>query len=189
MSILKVRIRLTYLASLLLASTALLSCTKESRELMYANQEERIEKFVVNQQSSNPDVRVVHNGGSTRVVISEGEGVEATARGKVSVYYAGYNFSSGSVSNSYLFATNNKDFASSVNWKLTDDSLMSEPLEIDLADKDMLEGLRNGLAGVREGEECYILFSGKYAFGKNKIGTIPANSPLAFRIWVQQVEN
>lgn len=184
------RIRIKYLASVLLASAALLvSCTKESRELMYANQEERIGKFVENQQRSNPDVRVVHNGGSTRVVISEGEGVEATARGKVSVYYAGYNFSSGSVSNSYLFATNNNDFASSINWKLSDDTLMSEPLEIDLTDKDFLEGLRNGLAGVKEGEECYILFSGKYAFGKNKIGTIPANSPLAFRIWVQKVEN
>lgn len=184
------RIRLTYLASLLLASAALLvSCTKESRELMYANQEERIGQFVENQQSSNPDIRVVHNGGATRVVISEGEGVEATARGKVFVYYAGYNFSSGSVSNSYMFATNNKDFASSINWKLSDDTLMSEPLEIGLTDKGMLEGLRNGLEGVKEGEECYILFSGKYAFGKNKIGTIPANSPLAFRIWVQQVEN
>ena len=188
MSILKVRIRLTYLAALLLASAALLSCTKESRELMYANQEERIEKFVVNQQSSNPDVRVVHNGGSTRVVISEGEGVEATARGKVSVYYAGYNFSSGSVGNSTLFATNSKDFASSAGWNLTDESVFV-PLEIDLTDKDVLDGLRYGLEGVREGEECYILFSGKYAFGKSKIGTIPANAPLAFRIWVQKVEN
>ena len=184
------RIRLTYLASLLLASAALLvSCTKESRELLYANQEERIEKFVDSQRSSHPDIRVIHNGGFTRVVVSEGEGVEATARGKVSVYYAGYNFSTGSVSTSNLFATNNKDFATSINWNLSDDTLMSEPLEIDLTDKDVLEGLRNGLAGVKEGEECYILFSGKYAFGKSKIGTIPANSPLAFRIWVQKVEN
>ena len=63
------------------------------------------------------------------------------------------------------------------------------PLEIDLTDKDVLDGLRYGLEGVREGEECYILFSGKYAFGKSKIGTIPANAPLAFRIWVQKVEN
>ena len=183
------RISLRYIATLLLASAALLvSCTKENRELVYANQEDKIGKFVESQQKSNPDIRVVRNGGATRVVVSEGEGVEATARGKVSVYYAGYNFSSGSVSNSYLFATNNYDFATTIGWKLTDGT-ESEPLEMDLTDKGLLEGLRRGLEGVRQGEECYILFSGKYAFGKSKIGTIPANSPLAFRVWVQNVEN
>jgi len=183
-----VRISLRYIAPLLVLALAV-SCTKESRELMYANQEEKIGKFIETQQNSNPDVRVVRNGGATRVVISEGEGVEATARGKVSVYYAGYNFTSGSVSNSYLFATNNQDFATSVGWALTDAEEQPEPLLLDLTDKDLLDGLRRGLEGVREGEECYILFSGKYAFGKSKIGTIPANSPLAFRVWVQQIEN
>ena len=181
--------KIRYTVTLILASAmALVSCTKESRELMYANQETKIESFVQKRQAENPEARVVYNGGSTRVVVSEGTGVELTARGKVTVYYAGYNFSSGSVGNSSLFATNYKDFASSAGWKLSDESVFV-PLEIDLTDKDVLDGLRNGLEGVREGEECYILFSGKYAFGKSKIGTIPANSPLAFRIWVQSVEN
>ena len=172
----------------LAASLFSVSCTKESRELLYANQEEKIESFVNKQLASNPDARVVHNGGATRVVTVEGEGVELTARGKAAVYYAGFNFNSGSVSNSSLFATNSRDFASSAGWKLSDDSLF-EVLELDLTDKDILRGLRDGLEGVREGEECYILFSGKYAFGKSKIGTIPANSPLAFRVWVQSVDN
>ena len=181
--------RFRYVATLFLASAmALVSCTKESRELMYANQETRIETFVQKRQTDNPETRVIHNGGATRVVVSEGTGVELTARGKVTIYYAGYNFSSGSVSNSNLFATNYKDFASSVGWTLSDESVFV-PLEMDLSDKDIIDGLRSGLEGVREGEECYILFSGKYAFGKSKIGTIPANAPLAFRIWVQQVEN
>lgn len=177
-----------FTALLLAAALLAPSCTKESRELLYANQEEKIEAFVTSQQGSNPDARVVHNAGSTRVVVSEGSGVELTARGKVSVYYAGYNFTSGSVVLSGLFATNNPDFAASMGWSLSDDSVFT-PLELDLTDKGLLEGLRNGLDGVREGEECYILFSGKYAYGKSKIGTIPANSPLAFRIWVQKVEN
>ncbi len=181
--------RIRYTVTLILISAmALVSCTKESRELQYANQESKIESFVQKRQADDPQTRVVHNGGATRVVVSEGTGIELTARGRVTIYYAGYNFSSGSVSNSTLFATNYKDFASSAGWKLSDESVFA-PLEIDLADKDILDGLRNGLEGVREGEECYILFSGKYAFGKSKIGTIPANSPLAFRVWVQQVEN
>ena len=173
---------------LLAACIALASCTKESRELLYANQESKIEAFVQNQQKTDPDIRVEHNGGATRVVIVEGEGVELTARGKATVLFAGYNFTSGSVSNSTLFATNNADFASSAKWALSD-SAVFQPLELDLTDKDLLPGLRSGLEGVKEGEECYILFSGKHAFGKSKIGTIPANSPLAFRIWVQSVEN
>ena len=181
--------RIRYTVTLILVSAmALVSCTKESRELQYTNQESKIESFVQKRQADDPQTRVVHNGGATRVVVSEGTGIELTARGRVTIYYAGYNFSSGSVSNSTLFATNSRDFASSAGWKLTDESVF-EVLEMDLTDKDILRGLRDGLEGVREGEECYILFSGKYAFGKSKIGTIPANSPLAFRVWVQQVEN
>jgi len=166
------------------------SCTKESRELMYAKQETKIESFVKSQQKSNPDARVVYNGGSTRVVVNEGTGVEVTARGKVSVYYAGFNFTDGSVSQSTLFVTNNPSFAASMGWHLTGEEEAEEgPMEMDLTDRDLLLGLRQGLEGVKEGEECYILFSGKYAFGKSRIGTIPANSPLAFRVWVQNVEN
>ena len=173
---------------LLAALAVLASCTKESRELIYAKQEEKIEAFVKKQTEAVPDVRVVYNGHATRVVMVEGEGPELTARGKASVYFAGYNFSSGSVNSNLLFATNSRDLASSAGWSLSDDSVF-EVMELDLTDKGLLQGLRDGMEGVREGEECYILFSGKYAFGKNKIGTIPANAPLAFRIWVLSVEN
>ena len=173
---------------LLAAATLSLSCTKESRDLIYAGQEAKIESFVEKQTTSDPNVRVVHNGGATRVVMVEGQGPELTPRGKASVNFAGYNFTSGSVGSSSLFATNSRDVASASGWKLSDESVFGE-LELDLTDKGILQGLRDGLEGVREGEECYILFNGKYGFGKSKIGTIPANAPLAFRIWVLSVEN
>ena len=172
----------------LAAAVLALSCTKESRELLYVNQETKIESFVEKQLSTNPDIRVEHNGCATRVVMLEGEGPELTARGKALVRFAGYDFTSGSIGNSNLFATNNRDIASASGWNLSDESVY-ETLELDLTDKGLLQGIREGMEGVREGEECYILFSGKYAFGKNKIGTIPANAPLAFRIWVLSVEN
>lgn len=172
---------------LLAAATVILSCSKD-KDLLYANQETKIEAFVEKQVSADPAVRVVHNGSATRVVMVEGEGPELTARGKASVNFAGYNFTGGSIGNSSLFATNSRDVASASNWNLSDDSVF-EVLKLDLTDKGLLQGLRDGMEGVREGEECYILFNGKYAFGKNKIGTIPANAPLAFRIWVLSVEN
>lgn len=174
--------------ALVIAAACLMSCTKQNREMMYSAQETKIEKFVDGQLKSNPSLRVEYNGGSVRVVLNEGQGVELNARGKAGILYAGYDFTSGSLNNSYLFTTNSMDFALSAKWDISDDSVF-EPLTVDLTDKGVIEGLRNGLEGVKEGEECYILFSGKHAFGKEKNGTIPANSPLAFRVWVQNVEN
>lgn len=179
------------LKKILAAVTAILSvlsCTKQNREMEYNGQEAKIESFVNSQLSSKPGTRVEYNGGSVRIILNEGEGVELNARGRATVFFAGYDFSGGSINSSGLFATNNYEFAMSSNWELSDSSIY-EPLVMDLTDRSILEGLRTGLEGVKEGEECYILFSGKYAFGKNKYGTIPANAPLAFRIWVQEIEN
>lgn len=174
--------------SILCIVTAAVSCTKSARELSYAGQEAAIESFVQAQTESYPDARVVLNEGAVRLVMSEGDGVELNSRGKVTFYYAGYTFRRGTISNSDLIATNNKEFATGAKWALSDESCF-EPLTADMSDTGLLEGLRKGLAGVKEGEECYILFSGKYAYGKDPVGTIPANTPLAFYIWVQSVEN
>ena len=183
------KMNLKNISLVLLASAAfLLSCTKAEREKTYADQEKKIENFVETQKKSNPDVRVEYNGGSTRVVVAEGGGLELNARGKASVLFAGYDFTSGTASAQTLFATNNYEFAMANKWNLTDESLF-ETVEIDLKDKNLIEGLANGMLGVKEGEECYILFSGKHAFGKDKLGTIPANAPLAYHIWVQTIEN
>mgnify|MGYP002512817307 CR=1 FL=1 len=39
------------------------------------------------------------------------------------------------------------------------------------------------------GEECEIIFSGKYGFGNDVFGIIPANSALLYKIWVVGVAN
>ena len=53
----------------------------------------------------------------------------------------------------------------------------------------MVKGLRNGLVGVRAGEECEIIFSGKYGFGRKAFGIIPANSALLYKIWVHSISH
>ena len=60
---------------------------------------------------------------------------------------------------------------------------------MNMADDELIEGLKNGLMGVKSGEECQILFSGKYGFGKKPFGIIPANSALLYEIWVVAVSN
>lgn len=178
------RFRIIGIICLAMAAVSSASCTKAARESAYASQENLIEKFV----DSYSEARVTYTDHSTRVTITEGDGVELNARGKVSIYYAGYNFTSGSISKSTLFVTNSKDVASSASWNLSEGASF-EPVEIDMTDDEILDGLRQGLEGVREGEECYILFTGKYAFGKSKVGVVPANSPLAFHVWVESIQN
>ena len=55
--------------------------------------------------------------------------------------------------------------------------------------EELLEGLRKGLEGVRAGEECEIMFSGKYGYGNKTFGIIPATSALLYKIWVVGVSN
>ena len=47
----------------------------------------------------------------------------------------------------------------------------------------------NGLYGVKAGQECYILFNGKYGFGNKPVGTVSANAALLYHIWVQSIQN
>lgn len=170
---------------LLAAALGLSSCGKSSLENTYNNQETKIETFLNNQQAKGDSLRVVHNG-SHRIVLKEGEGDELRKDGNIAFYYAAYEFSGG-ISNSKLFATNNMEIAESLKWPLSEE--MAKPVIINLKDDELLKGLKLGLEGCRAGEHCYILFSGKYAFGKKAFGTIPANSALAYEIWVESISN
>ena len=131
-------------------------------------------------------LRVVYNNGSTRLVWDEGTGPMLEPDGSVSFYYAGYTFS-GSISKQNLFVTNHQATAEASGFALTDPDY--ELYEVNLGETELIEGLRNGLEGVRAGERCDILCSGKYAFGNTTFGTIPAKSALAFQIWVVGVSN
>ncbi len=171
---------------LLTATLACSSCIKEKLEETYNKQEDQIDKYITSSLNRNETYTVTYNEGSSRLTTLAGEGPELSPKGSVSFYYAGYTFS-GSINASGLFGTNHQATAESSNWNLTDPdySLM----EINMGESDLLEGVRNGLIGVRAGEECEILFSGKYGFGNSTFGIIPAKSALAFKIWVVGVSN
>lgn len=163
------------------------SCSKTSLAETYNKQETRIETFINNEAGKSEDIRVVHNNGSHCIVLKEGEGEELAVKGNLAFYYAGYIFSSGSLSASNLFTTNSKEIATGAKWNLEDEDCL--PYTTTLDSKDMLPGLFNGLVGVKAGEECYIIFSGKYGFGKKQFGTVPANSALCYHIWVDTISN
>lgn len=131
-------------------------------------------------------LRVVYHNGSTRLVWEEGTGPMLDPDGSISFYYAGYTFS-GSIEKKNLFVTNHQPTAEASGFALSDPNY--ELYEINLGETELIDGLKSGLTGVRAGERCDILFSGKYAFGNSTFGTIPANSALAFQIWVVGVSN
>lgn len=160
------------------------SCVKEKLETTYNKQEESIDKYI--SSNLNDERTVTYNGGTARLTLVQGEGEELKAGGAVGFYYAGYIFK-GNVNSANLFATNHEETAAAAKWELTDPDYAL--LEIDLDDGRLLEGVRNGLTGVKAGEECEILFCGKYGFGNSTFGMIPANSALAFKIWVVSVSN
>ncbi|MBO4760318.1 MAG: FKBP-type peptidyl-prolyl cis-trans isomerase [Bacteroidales bacterium] len=169
-------------------SCLLASCTKEQIKEKYNTQEERIEQFIQNQIAQDKSRSVVYNKGSQRLILKEGEGEALNEKGTISFYYAGYVFSGNSISNDAMFATNNKDIAESVKWNVSDTTAF-EIKTLTLSEGDMVTGLKNGLVGVKGGEECYILFSGKYGFGNKQSGTIPANSALVYHVWVESLSN
>lgn len=169
-------------------SVVLVSCSKSELDTMYSNQAGKIDSFVNNQTSANPGYRVAYNKGVVRLVTFEGEGEPLSSTGKVAFVYAGYDFTNGNISNSTLFVTNDRSMAENAKLVLSDDSVF-ETAEADLAGNDLIEGLRLGLQGVKAGEDCYILFTGKYGFGKKGFGTIPANASLAYYVHIVSIQN
>lgn len=204
----------TLLAMALCLSTA--SCVKEKLETTYNSQEDKIEKYIeskryvkgkvqvpsrdddgniiyddngeqVMKDSTVTDtLRVINNAGSNRLVTKEGEGEELKENGSIAFYYAGYTFAT-SFNSSNLFSTNYSLCATEAGWTLSEEE--SKILTINLQEYDLIPGLKNGLVGVKAGEECEIIFSGKYGFGKRALGIVPANSALAYRIWVESISN
>ena len=175
-------------------STALIpGCVKQSVQSAYDKQENNIAGFVTAQTTSDPDATVVHKDGVTRIVLHDTlsrEGLMAdtlVAGGTVSFYYAGYTLTGTRITNANLFATNHRATADAAGWRLSDTTAFR--IETLTLDDSLIPGLRTGLEGVRNQDECFILFSGKYGFGSHTQGTIPARSALVYHIWVNSISN
>lgn len=171
---------------LLLAGMISVSCVKEKLEQTYNKQEENISKYIDSVISKNKDCTTVNNGGSNRLTLVQGEGDELKADGSLTFYYAGYTFS-GSVNPADMFTTNREASANDAGWDLTEGEY--DALTLNLKDDRLILGLKKGLEGVKAGEECEIIFTGKYGFGNKTFGMIPANSALLYKIWVVSISN
>lgn len=183
--------------SILLATALLpgliIGCSKQSVQSTYDNQETYIASFVESMCQKDTNATVTYKNGIVRMNLHDTltrEGLMAdtlSTGGTVSFHYAGYVLSNASISNSNLFATNHKETADAAGWALSDTTAYH--IETLTLDDRLVDGLRFGLEGVRNQDECYILFSGKYAYGSRVQGTIPARSALIYHIWVSSISN
>ena len=180
------------------------SCVKEKLETIYQKQESQIDSYLSKNNTAKRDstiiyedgtkkdttwteeLQIVYNRGAARLVKKKGSGPKLAADGAVSFYYAGYTFN-GSFSASNLFVTNHQATAEQAGWNLTDADY--QIYEISMNDAKLTQGLRDGLLGVKAGEECEIVFSAKYGFGNKPLGMIPAKTALLYKIWVVGVTN
>ena len=181
------------LIAALSAACLIPACNKEAVQLAYDKQEKNIASFVDAQLKADTTATVTYKDGVVRVVLHDTlarEGLLADTLqtgGTVSFYYAGYTLSGASVSNGNLFATNHQKTADAAGWRLSDTTAFK--IQTLTLDKQLLDGLQRGLEGVRNQDECYVLFSGKYAYGSHAQGTIPARSALVYHIWVNSISN
>lgn len=167
-----------------------LSCSKQSLQTTYDRQTTYIENFVAARMKEDPTATLTRNGGAYRITMHDTEDPardSLKAGGQVSLYYACFTLTSANISSNNLVATNIKEVADQARWTLTDESRFK--LDTLTLDKNLVQGLQDGLAGVQPGDEAYILFTGKYGFGNSEKGTIPALSALVYYILTDEIFN
>ena len=198
------KIKSDIIFAIIILCVAASSCVKEKLETAYKKQESQIDSYLSSNNKVKRDstiyyedgtskdttwtdtLKIIYNNGSARLIKKKGSGAKLSENGAVSFYYAGYIFKNG-VRTENLFATNHQPTAETSKFNITDPDYSL--FEVDMVSTELLEGLRNGLVGVQTGEECEILFTGKYGYGDISFGIIPANSALIYRIWVVGVSN
>lgn len=172
----------------------LAACTKQSLQTTYDKQITNIESFLTAQMNKDPKATLVkREEGIYRLNLHDTLDLELHRTdslewgGKVALYYGCFTLTSSSLTTANLVATNLKELAQTAKWTLTDESIFK--LDTLTLDNTLLPGLAEGLKGVQPLDEGYILFTGKYGYGKTERGTIPARSALAYYFWIENISN
>ena len=172
--------RSTGILAAVLFAALLAACSKQSLQNTYDRQTTFIESFVAAQMKADTNATLRRIGGAYRLTLHDTLTIQRDSLaegGKVALYYGCFT----------LTATNLKDLATQAKWTLTDSTRYK--LDTLTLGKDLVEGLQDGLKGVREYDEGYILFTGKYGYGNSERGTIPARSALAYYFWIESIDN
>lgn len=170
-----------------LAAFFLAACAKQEQNT-YDKQSGYIENFISTQMGRDNTATLTRNGGAYRLTLHDtlDPTRDSLAWGqRVSLYYGCFTLTSANISTANLVATNFKELATQAKWDTSDESRFQ--LDTITLDSSLLPGLADGLVGVQPQDEGYILFTGKYGYGKSERGTIPALSALAYYILIDEI--
>lgn len=176
-----------------LAAALLSSCVKQSLKATYDKQTTFIEGFITAQMKADPKATLTRNGDVYRLTLHDtldkvfGKRDSLADGGRVSLLYACFTLTGNSLTTSNLVSTNARQIADAAKWNLSDTTRFK--LDTLTLDNSLVRGLRNGLAGVQQYDEGFILFTGEYGFGNVERGTIPARSALAYHFWIENIDN
>lgn len=182
--------RSTGILAAVLFTALLAACSKQSLQNTYDRQTTFIESFVAAQMKADTNATLRRIGGAYRLTLHDTLTIPRDSLaegGKLALYYGCFTLTGASLTTGNLVATNLKDLATQAKWTLTDSTRYK--LDTLTLGKDLVEGLQDGLKGVREYDEGYILFTGKYGYGNSERGTIPARSALAYYFWIESIDN
>jgi len=184
--------RLSIISVAIILGFVCAGCTTQALQNAYDKQETYIESIVTSLVASDENATVEYLDGVVKVTFSTSTATESDPAledgGSVTFYYGAYTITSSSLTSSNLFATNSEELAEQSGWTGVDESMFT-PETVVVGNGELVKGLEIGLPGVRKGDECFILFSGKYGWGKHPRGTVSANSALAYHILVTDVSN
>ena len=158
------------------------SCANEDKKLTIADQEAAIDSYISQNYANNT---VVRRNGSNRVILdttSVNIQDSLVYGDSLYFYYAGYVFTR---SPSTLFSTNNRTVAEENGFTLSDPDYSVR--KILFTEGCLVDGLENGMYGVKDSGHCIILFSAQYGFYDSYVYNIPKLSALAYEIWVDRV--
>lgn len=111
---------------------------------------------------------------------------------RISIYYAGYLFSSGATNpetkygRGDLFTTNIRQYSDSesVGWP---ENPNTEPMALTVG-SSRLSGLNIGIPGSRVGEGFLLYLSADYAYGSDEVGFLEKGSAVVYEIYIMGKE-
>lgn len=178
----------TMIISAAVISVIMASGCDKNEDSMFTTQENNIESIVTSLTNSIDTAVVEYFDGTVRVTVAGNGGTALESNGSVTFLYALHYISGSALNSGNLVTTNSEAVATQYRWNITD-STVFQPVTLNLSEDEIVEGLRNGLPGVKTGDECYIMFNGRHGFGKRPLASIPGNSALAYHLWITGVEN
>lgn len=149
-----------FLILILTVLTLAVSCETEFGSTVIA-QEAMIEKFI---NDSLSHCEIVHNSGVNRAILTPGAGAAVEEGDEVAFDYIGYVLDEGHL---YSFTQGS----------------ISKPV----GSGELIKGLDLGLVGAKRNEDCMVIFTAEYGYGKGALNVVLEASALAFGVHIVSI--